>query len=581
METNRLACAPFPGARFRKIALSMTSARKPVPAATRNRDPVRDSLVVLCMTVVALALGIGLHLQFALALWLAVIAALSVYVALLSTHILVRRSEHVDQLQRELARLENQVGRQPVKRVPAPLVVAPVKPPADMPDPVAPVAETRTTSSSAEPELASTDLRTESSAASIAGFDDYWNFSPKNTTTAQAGNSAVGEQAATGPQLAGLGSIDRLVAEAPAMLQPSRQREADFDQINAVIKKLAADITQGQAAMAKSANTELARNLPHTVEVDASVAALHAAADVMRHAGTVSELGSHDADIMDVPIRGRPRAAISSSPPPVPQRRLRDPARDRLAAIAEALENERLDVMLEPILALGDRRAQHYVVSVRLWGDDKDLAAEADMGRVARGSGLLPLLDAVKVERAARVAWRMEDRGKPGSLFSTLSGESLVSDRFLNRFADTYRQGDTLGSRLVLSFTQGDLRVFSDLQWSTLKDMADLGFRFSLEDITDLDFDFDALATSGFAFVKLDAGVFLNGLPAAVGVIPAEDVCQYVAGRGLALIVGGITDDAVAIRLKSYGVELAQGPLFGQPRPVKADVLRNPHAAVA
>ena len=172
-------------------------------------------------------------------------------------------------------------------------------------------------------------------------------------------------------------------------------------------------------------------------------------------------------------------------------------------------------------------------------------------------------------------------RGKPGSLFSSLSGESLVSDRFLNRFADTYRQGDTLGSRLVLSFTQSDLRLFSELQWSTLRDMADLGFWFSLEDITDLDFDFDALVKSGFAFVKLDAGVFLNGLPAAGGLIPAADVCRYVGRLGLALIVGGITDDGLAAQLKSYGVELAQGPLFGQPRPVKADVLRNPHAAVA
>ena len=123
--------------------------------------------------------------------------------------------------------------------------------------------------------------------------------------------------------------------------------------------------------------------------------------------------------------------------------------------------------------------------------------------------------------------------------------------------------------------------MFSDLQWSTLKDMAELGFRFSLEDITDLDFDFEALAAAGFAFVKLDAGVFMDGLPAAGGVVPAGDVCRYVGKQGLALIVGGITDDAIAVRLKSYGVELAQGPLFGQPRPVKADVLRNPHAAVA
>ena len=555
----------------------MTTARKQTQSPARNRDPVRDSLVVLCMTVVALALGIGLHLQFAFALWLAVVAALSVYVALLSTHILMRRSEYVDQLRRELARLESQIGRQLVRREQTSL--SPASPAAGA---VAATAENRTAANlqagSTKPEFTLADQRTDTSVSPIVGFGDYWNFRPKDATQTQPGRNAPAVDITSEPQLGASGSIDRKLAPAP---QAPRQREADIDQIHAVIKKLAADITQGQAAMAQSAKIELANGIAPAVEADASVAALRAAADAMRHAGNVAEPARRGADVMDMSARTAARGFPSSSPPPVPQRQLTDPARDRLAAIAEALENERLDVMLEPILGLGDRRAQHYVVSVRLWGDRKDIAASADIGRVARGSGLLPLLDAVKVERAARVAWRMEDRGKPGSLFSTMSGESLVSDRFLNRFADTYRQGDTLGSRLVLSFTQGDLRMFSELQWSTLKDMADLGFRFSLEDITDLDFDFEALAAAGFAFVKLDAGVFLNGLPAGGGVIPAEDVCRYVGKQRLALIVGGITDDAVATRLKSYGVELAQGPLFGQPRPVKADVLRNPHAAVA
>ncbi len=542
----------------------MTTARSKSPNALRHRDPVRDGLVVLCMTVVALALGIGLHLQFALAFWLAVIAALSVYVALLSTHILVRRGEHLDQLRRELARLESRVGRMPpraeMRPGPSPAVAgsmaAPVK------AATTPAERNISLSGSAEPQ-----------PGTVANFEDYWNFSPK--TNAAAPQPAAPPATMAQPTMAPAGPTP-----------PKPQRDADIDQINAVIKKLAADITQGQAALAYSANTEASggarAELGRPVaDIDESVAALHAAADAMRHSGKAFEPGLPESDVAaPAPAQSMPLRP-SFGPPPVPQKRSMDPARDRLAAIADALENERLDVMLEPILRLGDRRAQHYVVSIRLWGNPGQLAAAPDTGHVARGSGLLPLLDAVKIESAARVAWRMEDRGKPGSLFSQVSGESLVSDRFLNRFADTYRQGDTLGSRLVLSFTQGDLRTFSDPQWSTLRDMADLGFRFSLEDITDLDFDFDSLVASGFAFVKLDAGVFLDGLPAESGVIPSPDICRHVSRLGLALIVSGIADDAVAARLKSHGVELVQGPLFGVPRPVKADVLRNPHAAVA
>jgi cyclic-di-GMP phosphodiesterase, flagellum assembly factor TipF len=311
------------------------------------------------------------------------------------------------------------------------------------------------------------------------------------------------------------------------------------------------------------------------LEVDASVAALHAAADAMRESARGVDTERRE----QAAVSARPERVVP--PPPIPLRAVADPARGRLAVIAEALERERFDVMLEPILGLKDRRAQHYIVTVQLKGVAGGASNDGDMGPMARGSGLLPLLDAVKIERAARVAWRMEDRGKAGALFSQMSGESLVSDRFLNRFADTYRQGDTLGSRLVLSFKQVELRTFSELQWSTLRDMADLGFRFCLEDITDLDLDFAQLSAAGFTFAKLDAAVFLGGLPAEGLVISAADICRHFASLNLAVIVGEIADEELSRRLLAYGVELGQGRLFGAPRAVKADVLRNPHAAVA
>ncbi|MEQ1614461.1 MAG: EAL domain-containing protein, partial [Hyphomicrobiaceae bacterium] len=308
-------------------------------------------------------------------------------------------------------------------------------------------------------------------------------------------------------------------------------------------------------------------------ELDDSVAALHAAADAMREAGRSMERPTLE---KSVPSRH------TIAPPPLPKIvRQNDPARSRLAAVADALDRERFDIMLEPILGLGDRRAQHYVVSVRLCDGLGDSSSGFGIERTAPGSGLLPLLDAVKVEGAARVAWRMEDRAKSGALFSQLAGESLVSDRFLNRFADTYRQGETLSGRLVLSFRQVELRTFSELQWSTLRDMADLGFRFCLDDITTLDLDFAALATAGFTFARLDADTFIEGLPIDAGIIPAADICRHFAGVGLAVIVAGIADEAVARQLQNYGVELGHGGLFGGARPVKADVLRNPHAAVA
>ena len=69
-----------------------------------------DAFVVLAMTLTTVALAIGLYLQFRLAFWLAVVAALSVYVGLLALHALVRRSEKLERLTAEIERLETLEG---------------------------------------------------------------------------------------------------------------------------------------------------------------------------------------------------------------------------------------------------------------------------------------------------------------------------------------------------------------------------------------------------------------------------------------------------------------------------------------
>jgi cyclic-di-GMP phosphodiesterase TipF (flagellum assembly factor) len=105
-----------------------------------------------------------------------------------------------------------------------------------------------------------------------------------------------------------------------------------------------------------------------------------------------------------------------------------------------------------------------------------------------------------------------------------------------------------------------------------------MGFRFGLEAVTDLDMDFAGLKKMGFAFVELDAPVFLDGLPCAGGRIPAADVCRHLADFGLTLVVGHIDDDWLLARILGFGVMFGKGTLFGGPRLVKDEVVAG-HAA--
>src|SRR6185437_13832256 len=112
-----------------------------------------------------------------------------------------------------------------------------------------------------------------------------------------------------------------------------------------------------------------------------------------------------------------------------------------------------------------------------------------------------------------------------------------------------------------------------------LGDLAKIGFRFGLDEVTDLDMDFAALKEMGFTFVELDAPVFLEGLPAPGGRVPASDICRHLAEFGLSLVVGRIEDDWLLARILGFGVLFGKGTLFGAPRLVKDEVVAGPAAA--
>ena len=267
-----------------------------------------------------------------------------------------------------------------------------------------------------------------------------------------------------------------------------------------------------------------------------------------------------------------PDASFEAPPP-------QDTTQRRLARIASAIEEGRIDILLEPILDLEQQQARHYEVGVRLRDQDGLEIAPDDPEEADRPSGALPLLDSLRLKRTAQVARRLDERKKSGNVFSNFSGQSLTSDSFLSTFADAYDAQSQLAGQLVLTFSQDDARRFTNPHWTMINEMRGLGFGFALRAVTDLDMDFEILANAGFEYVKLDAEVFLSGLPAPEGPVPAADLCKHFSQLGLTTVVEALDDETKREKVYAYGVRFGQGPLFGGPRVVKTSGSAHTSAA--
>ncbi len=239
--------------------------------------------------------------------------------------------------------------------------------------------------------------------------------------------------------------------------------------------------------------------------------------------------------------------------------------------IIAALNAQRIDVFLEPILDIKDQRPQHFEVSIAMRTAS---GAALDLGRAEThlgGTGLLPLLDQTRIVQAANLADRLAGLGKTGSVLTRLHGETLSNEGFRHSFASGQRTIGAFPRHLVLSLPQVEVAHFTNADWQTLARLGAAGFGFAITSITTLDMDFQALAARGFVIARLDADTFLNGLPAEGMRIPPGDICRHFVACELALVVGRIDDDQQLARIFGFGVLFGQGHVFGGPRAVNPD----------
>jgi cyclic-di-GMP phosphodiesterase TipF (flagellum assembly factor) len=585
--------------RFVKLATAIRNQSKASPVAMTQQlavpddapPPVRrygDAFVVFSMTVLTCAVGAWLITQLSVPLWTSSLVALGVYATLLSFHLLVRRSLVSSAAAAAAANASSrhapELADAPGPETPA--LAAKTPPPLPPLPPLPPEPAL-----GAEP--AGSDKRRPPEAVTQPRPVDPFNFRPSREPLLPA-SALPGFVRDPAP----VGGLPR-TGSAPAIGDASSP-EVRVEHVQELIKKLADELNTATGPGSGPARG----SGPPPGPVSAPAAGNERPAAPSGRAPDTEAMINRSVDALEATARGmHGRRRVNPPPPPPPSNppaatdrarwwpapppnptQSRGPARGatppqvnpQLARVAEAVAAERIEVLLEPIHALIEGRPRHFEVSTRLLTPEGGALDRRAYVAAARGSGLLPRIDAAKMIRAARIASRLGRRGREGAVLTSITGDALADRAFLEA-ASAPRGEGSMG--LVLSLAQSEVRAFTPGHAKALGNLAALGLRFALEAVTDLDMDFAALKGMGFAFVELDAPVFLDGLPAGGGRVPAADICRHLANFGLALIVGRIDDDWLLARILGFGVLFGKGALFGGPRPVKDEVIAASSAA--
>ncbi len=242
--------------------------------------------------------------------------------------------------------------------------------------------------------------------------------------------------------------------------------------------------------------------------------------------------------------------------------------------IAKAIDDNRVDLYLQPIVTLPQRKVRSYEALSRLRTEDGEIIPAVDFIGVADSVGLMPKIDNLLAFRCVQVLRRLQLKSRDVGLFCNIGAGTLTDPTYFKQFLDFMDANRALAPSLMFEFSQNAYRGFGPLEQESLAALAERGFRFSLDHVTDLRMEPKDLADHGFRYLKVPANLLLDRSKGAFSDIHPEDFADLLARSGIDLIAERIESEGKVVDLLDYDVRFGQGFLFSPPRPVRAEALQ-------
>ena len=238
-----------------------------------------------------------------------------------------------------------------------------------------------------------------------------------------------------------------------------------------------------------------------------------------------------------------------------------------LDLVRDGLSNGRVELHLQPIVSLPQRRRRFYECFSRIRAADGALIVPEQYLDGAAREGLAAAIDNMLLFRCIQVVRKARKKNPTVGFFCNISRHSLADHDFLRDFGDFLQQNADLAPSLIFEMAQADFEMAARERAPQLERLAELGLRFSVDRVSDLDLDPAQLLRHHVAFVKIDAARFVE-----VGEnfsAPVHRLRRELARAGIDMIVEKIESEATLVELLEHAIDFGQGYAFGEPKPAE------------
>jgi cyclic-di-GMP phosphodiesterase TipF (flagellum assembly factor) len=242
-----------------------------------------------------------------------------------------------------------------------------------------------------------------------------------------------------------------------------------------------------------------------------------------------------------------------------------------LNAVKNAIEENRLDIYLQPMVTLPQRKVRFYEAVTRLRDDKDQILAADDFIPTAEAGGLMGRIDHMVMLRCIQVLRRLMVRNKEVGVFCNVSAATLGNPTNFAQCLDFLEANRALAPSFVLEFKQSTFRKLGPTETEHLAALSQRGYRFSIDHVTDLRVEPRELADRGVRFIKVPAALLLDPKQSSTSDIHPSDLSDLLGRFGIDLIAEKIEGERAVVDLLDYDVRFGQGFLFAPPRPLRPE----------
>ena len=326
----------------------------------------------------------------------------------------------------------------------------------------------------------------------------------------------------------------------------------EISELGALVKQLAVSVASHDDMLAASAAAAAAA--PAAKPDDERQQELPLSTEAARHVTPLP------------PLAAAPTPAAVPSPPA--------PSRGHaqiLAAVKSAVDENRIEIYLQPMVTLPQRKVRFYEAVTRLRDDKDQLLAADDFIAVAESAGLIGRIDNMVMLKCVQVLRRLMVRNKDVGVFCNVAAATLGNPTTFAQCLDFLEANRALAPSFVLEFKQATFRNLGPTETEHLAALAQRGFRFSIDHVTDLRIEPRELADRGVRFIKVPAALLLDQRQNAGSDIHPSDLSDLLGRFGIDLIAERIEGERAVVDLLDYDVRFGQGFLFAPPRPLRPE----------